>query len=305
MAKTKKKTSKADDDEEMVDVGKAKNLKNTKTEKEQPKKTKELPKKKKQEEPEDDDDDDDDDDVDEELEEDEDEESTPKTTNGVDSKKRKGETPNSPQKQPKTDLHEIFVGNLSYQSTLEKCRKMFEECGEVVNIDWKLDSTEKFRGFCYVQYKDDASLLKALKEMSEKMVDGRPLKVTLSKGAPSYEESKPTSTLFLGNLPTDSQVSTIKDFFEKYGTVKDIRLVNDRLTGEFKRACFIEFDSADTATKIFDSQPISFKSSELKVDYAVPFSEKPKPLGAPRGGRGGFRGGRGGFRGGRGGRGGR
>jgi hypothetical protein len=48
MAKTKKTVkSKADDDEEMVDAGKAKNLKNTKKAKEQPKKIKELPKKKK------------------------------------------------------------------------------------------------------------------------------------------------------------------------------------------------------------------------------------------------------------------
>jgi len=98
------------------------------------------------------------------------------------------------------------------------------------------------------------------------------------------------------------QLLVSKTFFESYGTVKDIRLVNDRVTGEFKRACFVEFENVESATKVYESQPVSFKSNELKVDYAVPFSEK-KPQGVSRGGfrggRGGFRGGRGGFRGGR------
>jgi RNA recognition motif-containing protein len=149
-------------------------------------------------------------------------------------------------------------------------------------------------------------MFKAIKDLTEKNVDGRPLKVTLSKGAPSYEETKPSTIIFIGNLPAVVTVPDFKEFLETYGPVKDIRLVNDRMTGEFKRASFIEFESQDSATKMFDSQPISFKSCELKVDYAVPLSEKrPRPMGGFRGGRGGFRGGRGGFRGGRGGRGGK
>jgi len=117
--------------------------------------------------------------------------------------------------------------------------------------------------------------------LPEKTVDGRALKVTLSKGAPSHEDNKPSSTLFLGNLPADSAAS-IKDFFESYGTVKDIRLVNDRVTGEFKRACFVEFENVESATKVYESQPVSFKSNELKVDYAVPFSEKKTSRGISR-----------------------
>jgi RNA recognition motif-containing protein len=77
-------------------------------------------------------------------EEEEEEESTPKTTNGVDSKKRKVETPNSPQKQAKTDLHEIFVGNIPYTAKEETYKKLFEECGEVVKYCLEVRQSRQF-----------------------------------------------------------------------------------------------------------------------------------------------------------------
>jgi len=107
----------------------------------------------------------------------------------------------------------------------------------------------------------------------------------------------PTQTIFVKNLPSDTSVVEIKEVFSKYGNINDVRLLNDRLTGEFKRCLYIDFQDLDSAKKAFGSS-ISVRGNEVVIDYATPKREG-TGRGGFQGGRGGFRGGRGGFRGGR------
>jgi len=325
MVRTKQVQKAEKADEEMVEAGKAKNPKKTETSPKKtdtsPKKTdtspkveakgkntkKESPKVKetKKKKAESESDEGDEEDVDSNVSSGE--ETTPvASTNGSsdDSKKRKVTTTDastSPKK-IKIDTDDIYFGNIPFDAKLEVYKPIFEEAGPIESIDWKIDGrgaeAGKFRGFCYVKYSTKEAGEKAIQKLNGREVSGRALKVENSKG---LTQNPPYQTIFVGNFPADATSDEIRTFFEKYGSIKDIRLVNDRKTSAWKRTTFIDFEDLASAKKAFAAAPLSLRSHELRIDYASPLraeSEKsPSSRGSSRGGRGGGRGGRGGGRG--------
>ncbi len=72
----------------------------------------------------------------------------------------------------------VYVGNLPFSVDLGKLKELFEPFGEVedaVVISDKFSGRSK--GFGFVTYVKDADADKAIAEMSEKDIEGRPLKV--------------------------------------------------------------------------------------------------------------------------------
>jgi len=104
----------------------------------------------------------------------------------------------------------------------------------------------------------------------------------------------PSNTIFVKNLPTDTTVDEIRNIFSQYGPITDVRLLNDRDTGEFKRCLYIDFADLGSSKKAFESTH-SLRNNQFIIDYAIP-----KDVAIIGGGGRGGRGGRGGFRGGRG-----
>lgn len=80
----------------------------------------------------------------------------------------------------------VFVSNLPYsmQEPDVKLRPLFEACGEVVQIRPIFSNRGDFRGYCYVEFKEEKSALQAL-EMDRKSVEGRPMFVS-----PCVDKSK-------------------------------------------------------------------------------------------------------------------
>lgn len=80
----------------------------------------------------------------------------------------------------------VFVSNLPYSmgEPEAKLRPLFEACGEVVEIRPIFSNRGDFRGYCYVQFKEEQSALKAL-ELDRKDVEGRPMFVS-----PCVDKSK-------------------------------------------------------------------------------------------------------------------
>lgn len=69
----------------------------------------------------------------------------------------------------------MFVKNLPYDITEEKIRKDFMHCGKIDTVRMVYDSFHKhFKGFCYIEFKDPASLKAGLK-MNGKEYEGRRL----------------------------------------------------------------------------------------------------------------------------------
>jgi len=111
--------------------------------------------------------------------------------------------------------------------------------------------------------------------------------------------------IYVGNLVFDVGDDELREAFEQFGEVTEVRLIMDKFSGKSKGFGFVEMPSKDEAEKaIAEMNGKEFKGRALNVNEA-----KPKVDRGGGGGRGGFGGGRGGggrggSRGGGGGRGG-
>ena len=76
----------------------------------------------------------------------------------------------------------IYVGNLSYNTTDEDLRKAFSAYGDVQKSAVIIDrDTNRSKGFGFVEMGDSAAAQRAIKELNGKDMDGRALKVNESK----------------------------------------------------------------------------------------------------------------------------
>ena len=77
-----------------------------------------------------------------------------------------------------------FIRNLPYESTEKEIGDKFRSCGKIKGIRMVYNSkNKKFKGFCYIDFKERNGLLKAL-ELNGKDFQGRKLQV-------DYEQNKP------------------------------------------------------------------------------------------------------------------
>ena len=100
------------------------------------------------------------------------------------------------------DCTTAFVKNLSYHVTEKDIDEKFKTCGEINQIRFMREPlTNKFKGFCYIDFKEHKGLLKALK-LNGCFFEGRKLYVDYEQGKPKrtykgYEETQNEDANFL------------------------------------------------------------------------------------------------------------
>jgi cold-inducible RNA-binding protein len=76
------------------------------------------------------------------------------------------------------NMKNLFVGNMSFQTTEAELRSMFEPFGQVSRVHIAMDrETGRARGFAFVEMPNDAEAAKAIAGLDGKEVGGRNLKV--------------------------------------------------------------------------------------------------------------------------------
>ena len=87
-------------------------------------------------------------------------------------------------------MKNLYVGNMSFQTTESELRSIFEPYGEITRIQVMTDrDTGQARGFAFVELADDEQAAKAITELNGKELDGRALKV--NEAYPKPERSGP------------------------------------------------------------------------------------------------------------------
>jgi nucleolin len=214
----------------------------------------------------------------------------------------------------------VFVGKLSWNVDNDWLKSEFDQFGEISSARVMFDrTTQKSRGFGYVEFANVEDATKAVEAMNGKEIDGREINVNFASARPAPTEgarqdrakqfndkpSDPSKTLFVGNLSFQADENTIYETFGEYGSVQSVRLITDRETGAPKGFGYVEFEDVDQAKAALEAlagQDVAGRS--IRLDYA-PARDNNNAGGGGRGGFGGGRGGgRGGFGGDRGGRGG-
>jgi RNA recognition motif-containing protein len=86
-------------------------------------------------------------------------------------------------------MNNLFVGNLSFQTTEEDLRSLFEAFGEITRVQLMKDrDTGRSRGFGFVEMAEDESAEKAMGALNGKEVQGRTL--TVNEARPKPERTR-------------------------------------------------------------------------------------------------------------------
>lgn len=76
----------------------------------------------------------------------------------------------------------IYIGNISRESSEDEIRTLFEEYGKVENINLIRDNyTKMLKGFGFIDMPENDEAEKAIKSLDGQMFNGRPLTVNVAK----------------------------------------------------------------------------------------------------------------------------
>lgn len=82
-------------------------------------------------------------------------------------------------------MRNLFVGNMSFQTTESDLRSAFEQYGEITRIQVMTDrDTGRARGFAFVEMADEQAAANAIAGLNGKELDGRQLNVNEAKPKP-------------------------------------------------------------------------------------------------------------------------
>ncbi len=83
----------------------------------------------------------------------------------------------------------IYVGNLSFQTTNDELRSAFEEFGQVSSANVIQDrETGRSRGFGFVEMPDGEAAQQAIQQMNEAELNGR--KLTVNEARPRQDNRR-------------------------------------------------------------------------------------------------------------------
>ncbi|MCB0353918.1 MAG: 30S ribosomal protein S18 [Bdellovibrionales bacterium] len=91
----------------------------------------------------------------------------------------------------------LFVSNLDFDVTEEQLKEVFDTVGDTVSVVLATDrETKRSKGFAFVEMGSDELAEKAISELNDKEVNGRPIRVTEDRGkgggsAPSASRGGP------------------------------------------------------------------------------------------------------------------
>jgi len=87
-------------------------------------------------------------------------------------------------------MKNLFVGNMSFQTTEGELRALFEPFGQITRVHVAMDrETGRARGFAFVEMPNDEEAAQAIAALNGKEVGGRSLKV--NEARPKTERSGP------------------------------------------------------------------------------------------------------------------
>uniref|UniRef100_A0A8D2GZ55 Heterogeneous nuclear ribonucleoprotein A3 n=1 Tax=Urocitellus parryii TaxID=9999 RepID=A0A8D2GZ55_UROPR len=202
-------------------------------------------------------------------------------------RRRRGEEGHDP-KEPE-QLRKLFIGGLSFETPEDSLREHFEKWGTLTDCVVMRDpQTKRSRGFGFVTYSCVEEVDAAMCARPHK-VDGR---VVEPKRAVSREDSvKPGAHLtvkkiFVGGIKEDTEEYNLRDYFEKYGKIETIEVMEDRQSGKKRGFAFVTFDDHDTVDKIVVQKYHTINGHNCEVKKALSKQEM-QSAGSQRGRGGG------------------
>ena len=92
--------------------------------------------------------------------------------------------------------------------------------------------------------------------------------------------------LYVGNLSFETTENDLQDLFEQHGTVSEVNLMMDKMTGKSRGFAFITMNDgtqASAAMSALNGKDLNGRA--LNVNEARPREERPRPYGGGGGNR--------------------
>uniref|UniRef100_A0ABM5F2Q7 Squamous cell carcinoma antigen recognized by T-cells 3 n=1 Tax=Pogona vitticeps TaxID=103695 RepID=A0ABM5F2Q7_9SAUR len=177
----------------------------------------------------------------------------------------------------------VFVSNLPYsmpepEATL---KALFAECGEVADVRPIFSNKGLFRGYAYVEFKDEKAALQAL-NLDRKNVEGRLMYVSpcVDKAKnPDFKVFKYSTALekhklFVSGLPRSYTKEALEELCKAHGNVREVRLVANR-AGKSKGLAYVEFENeAQASQAVLKMDGLTIDTHTIKVAISNPPARK-------------------------------
>ncbi|XP_061566615.1 RNA-binding protein 4.1-like [Cololabis saira] len=146
----------------------------------------------------------------------------------------------------------IFIGNLSQDTERDAIEKLFAAYGTVTEC-------AKYTNFAFVHMDDRKSATKAIRELNQHKLDGRPINVEPSRG-----KNKGPLKLHIANVERGFE-KELQELFEEYGTVTECAIVKD-----FAFVHMSNCDEAMDAMQFLDNIEFQGKRIHVQVSKSRP-----------------------------------
>lgn len=188
-----------------------------------------------------------------------------------------------------SDKAKLFVGGISRETTEDTLKHHFTKYGDVLHSTISFDRTTRIpRGFGFVTFSDISSAHNALQDTH--VILGRKVEVRKAiprseqlqqnqlqnRGGNSYSgyecgnEHIRTKKIFVGGLPANMSVEEFKRYFERFGRITDVVVMQDSLTHRPRGFGFITFDSEDSVQSVMMRSFHDLNGRQVEVKRAVP-----------------------------------
>lgn len=179
-------------------------------------------------------------------------------------------------------IRKLFIGGLSYNTTEESLSNFFSKWGKLTDCVVMQDpATKRSRGFGFVTFEKAHMVDDCMSNRPHKL-DGREVE---AKRAVSREEShrpgihKSVKRMFMGGIKENVNVEDVTAYFEKYGKVESVELLQDKNSGKKRGFGFVNFDDYDVVDKIVQTRRHVISGVSIEVSKAFSKEDQSKPTG--------------------------
>ncbi|KAG9158924.1 hypothetical protein Leryth_013308 [Lithospermum erythrorhizon] len=165
----------------------------------------------------------------------------------------------------------IFVGGLARETTNAQFVKHFDQYGEITDsVIMKDRNTGQPRGFGFVTYADPSVVDKVIEETH--IINGKQVEIkrTTPRGAHGSKDFK-TKKIFVGGIPTSVTEDEFKDFFMKFGEVKEQQIMRDHASGRSRGFGFVTFEHEQAVDDLLaNGNRLDFSGTQVEIKKAEP-----------------------------------
>ncbi|CAF1089188.1 unnamed protein product [Rotaria magnacalcarata] len=158
----------------------------------------------------------------------------------------------------------------------DELRNAFQVHGKIQDIHMVRDRrSQESKGIAYIKYEKASAAARAMEEMNGTVISPhvRPLKAIISStrregSVRDPDEHAKMLRLFVV-ISKNMTKDTLRKVFQKYGSIINIKVIKDKLTGENKGFAYISFSKASEAAYALEECDPNYKPK-----FAEPFSSK-------------------------------